>query len=301
MSNDLFRNRRDQGWQAATIRVKEVPWPGKSSPSDPARPKATVGEAGAIIPSRFGYLFWKRVADVVFSLVLFTLLGPVLCVAALLVKLSSHGPAFYRQTRLGKNGRLFTLLKLRTMVDNAEAQTGPVWSIGDDPRITSLGRLLRKTHIDEFPQLLNVLRGHMSLVGPRPERPEIVATLESQIPFYRERLKVHPGITGLAQLRLLPDAGLDCVRRKLVHDLYYVQCVSPWLDFRLLIVTAWVLLAELSHSAWSCLTLPSHQAVEHGFRQIVGTLNNDASAAPLPLTDMATVARESGMELASSD
>jgi hypothetical protein len=141
----------------------------------------------------------------------------------------------------------------------------------------------------------------MSLVGPRPERPEIIATLESQIPHYRERLQVRPGITGLAQLRLLPDAGLECVRRKLIHDLYYVHCVSPWLDFRLLVVTAWVLLAELCHSAWSSLMLPSHQAIEHRFQQIVGSLNNDAAGTPLSSTDMATVAYEPGMELATSD
>ncbi len=247
-----------------------------------------------------GYPFWKRVADVLLSLALFVLLGPVICVAALLVKLTSRGPAIYRQTRLGKNGRPFTLLKLRTMVDDAEAQTGPVWSIGDDPRSTPLGRLLRKTHIDEFPQLLNVLAGQMSLVGPRPERPEIIATLNSQVPHYGERLQVRPGITGLAQLRLLPDADLDCVRRKLVHDLYYVQCVGPWLDFRLLIVTAWKLLAELCHSAWTCLALPSHQAIEHGFRQIVGSLNDDAEATSSS-SALATVASEPAMEMASSD
>jgi lipopolysaccharide/colanic/teichoic acid biosynthesis glycosyltransferase len=156
------------------------------------------------------------------------------------------------------------MIKLRTMVDNAEAQTGPVWSTGNDSRTTPLGRLLRKTHIDEFPQLLNVLFGQMSLVGPRPERPEFVASLEREVPGYRQRLDVQPGITGLAQLRLPPDTDIESVRRKIVFDLHYVQWVSPWLDLHLLVLTAWSLIRDLCRCAGTCVKLPIRERRHYG-------------------------------------
>jgi lipopolysaccharide/colanic/teichoic acid biosynthesis glycosyltransferase len=135
------------------------------------------------------------------------------------------------------------------MVDKAEAKTGPVWSSKDDARITWLGRLLRTTHIDEFPQLWNVICGQMSLVGPRPERPEIVAGLDWEIPCYRERLRVRPGITGLAQVRLPP----------------------PWLDARLLFATAWSFAWQLAWYPWKWIALPSAEAVEQGFLQAINS------------------------------
>src|SRR5438477_13124907 len=161
------------------------------------------------------------------------------------------------------------------MNNDAEAETGPVWSTANDSRVTALGHLLRRTHIDEFPQLWNVVRGEMSLVGRRPERPEFVAKLDWEIPYYRERLKVSPGITGLAQLRLPPDATLECVRRKVVHDVYYVRHVSPFLDVKLLCLTAWRLFKELYRSAWRCLILPSPDEIERGFRRAVGMNSNE--------------------------
>ncbi|MFM8218713.1 MAG: sugar transferase, partial [Planctomycetaceae bacterium] len=139
--------------------------------------------------------------DLVLSLVLLVLALPIMAVAAALVRCSSSGPAIYRQIRLGLGGRPFVIFKLRTMVDGAEKATGPVWSsgVGRDQRITPLGSFLRNTHVDELPQLFNVLMGQMSLVGPRPERPEFVEPLLDQLPGYAHRLRVLPGVTGLAQ------------------------------------------------------------------------------------------------------
>jgi hypothetical protein len=178
---------------------------------------------------------------------------------------------------MGLAGRPFTLIKLRTMKHDAEAQSGPVWATDHDVRVTPIGQLLRQTHIDEFPQLINVIRGDMSLVGPRPERPEFVARLDWEVPHYRERLGVRPGITGLAQLRLHADTGLETVRHKLVYDIYYVRNVNPILDAKLLVLTAWRLCEELIRFGWHVLTLPSHEEAERAFYRLVG-INNDASA-----------------------
>jgi lipopolysaccharide/colanic/teichoic acid biosynthesis glycosyltransferase len=183
------------------------------------------------------YLPCKTVVDRVLALVLLVPAAPLLALAALLVKLTSRGPAFYTQQRLGLNGKPFTIYKLRTMIHKAESLTGPRWSLPGDPRITRMGVLLRVTHLDELPQLLNVLRGEMSLIGPRPERPEFLPELERALPAYRKRLAVRPGVTGLAQVQLPPDSDVHSVRRKLAYDLFYVQRISPWLDVRLLCCT----------------------------------------------------------------
>jgi lipopolysaccharide/colanic/teichoic acid biosynthesis glycosyltransferase len=182
---------------------------------------------------------WKRCFDLlVTSLVLIPAL-PVMAVAAALVKITSPGPVVYTQVRLGRNGRAFVIYKLRSMTHNCEATSGIVWSSGrNDPRVTWVGRILRKTHIDELPQLFNILRGEMSLVGPRPERPELVQELEQQLPDYRGRLDANPGLTGLAQVQLPPDSDLESVARKLALDLHYVGCESVWLDLRLVFTTA---------------------------------------------------------------
>lgn len=180
----------------------------------------------------------KVTGDAVLAGVLLILVAPLVLLLALLVKLTSAGPAFYSQTRLGRQGRLFQLFKLRTMSHECEKQSGPRWCTPGDSRITPLGRWLRRTHLDELPQLWNVLRGEMSLVGPRPERPEFVSWLEQALPNYRERLLVRPGITGLAQVQLPPDTDLADVRRKLAYDRYYVYRFTPWLDLRILATTA---------------------------------------------------------------
>ena len=180
----------------------------------------------------------KEAADFVLALILTVLALPVIGLLALAVKLTSRGPAFYTQTRVGRNGRLFTIYKVRTMVHRCESLTGPRWSVPGDPRITAVGHALRVTHLDELPQLLNVLRGEMSLIGPRPERPEFVPELEAALPCYRDRLAVLPGVTGLAQVQLPADTDLDSVRKKLAYDLYYIRNLNPALDLRILLCTA---------------------------------------------------------------
>lgn len=189
-------------------------------------------------PRQAWYLPLKALFDFVSGLILLVLLSPVILISAVLVKLTSQGPAFYLQTRVGKDGRLFRMIKLRSMRDDAEAGTGAVWCRSQDDRITPIGLVLRATHIDEFPQLINVVKGDMSLIGPRPERPEFVREFERDIDGYAERLRVRPGITGIAQLRLPPDTDLDSVQQKLEFDLYYVRNLGPLLDAVAMVATA---------------------------------------------------------------
>ena len=163
---------------------------------------------------------------------------PIILVLVFLVRLTSYGPGIYRQQRVGKNGRVFTLYKIRTMIHNAEALTGPVWTAPNDPRITKFGKLLRAVHLDELPQLFNVLMGHMSLIGPRPERPEFTEYLAQEVPGYMKRYVVPPGITGLAQINLPPDTDVDNVRKKLLLDWEYIQTANWKLDVKILLCTA---------------------------------------------------------------
>ena len=176
----------------------------------------------------------KRLIDCVLATTLLVFASPLLLLLTVLIRCTSRGPAIYPQVRLGRRDRRFTLYKLRTMQHDCEKLTGPCWALPNDPRVTAVGRFLRRTHMDELPQLWNVLRGEMSLVGPRPERPEIIVKLEDSIPQYAERRRVLPGLTGLAQLQLPPDTDLSCVRRKLVYDLHYIDSTSLWLDTRIL-------------------------------------------------------------------
>ncbi|HMF12114.1 MAG TPA: sugar transferase [Gemmataceae bacterium] len=179
----------------------------------------------------------RQALDVAPASLLLLCSWPVLLVAIALIKLTSRGAALYSQTRLGRGGKPFRIYKVRTMVTDCERASGPRWSTAGDPRVLPVGRLLRRTHVDELPQLWNVLRGDMSLVGPRPERPEFVPKLERIIPHYRDRLAVLPGLTGLAQIHLPPDSDLESVRRKLAFDLHYVHARSTWLDLRILAAT----------------------------------------------------------------
>lgn len=156
---------------------------------------------------------------------------PVMALTALAVRLSSPGPIFYRQVRVGMGGTEFTLYKFRSMRADAEARTGAVWAARDDPRATRVGRIIRKLRIDELPQLVNVLKGEMSIVGPRPERPEFVRALIEKVPYYRQRLCVRPGITGWAQINYKYGDTLEDTMHKLEYDLYYVKRMSPSLDF----------------------------------------------------------------------
>ena len=179
----------------------------------------------------------KRTVDFTLAVILTVLTAPLLVLAVLLVKLTSAGPVIYSQTRLGRHRRAFTIYKIRSMYHDCERVSGPKWSSGDDPRVTPVGRFLRRSHLDELPQLWNVVKGEMSLVGPRPERPEFIAQLEKSLPRYGERLDVWPGLTGIAQVNLPPDVDQESVRRKLAYDLYYVENRSFWLDLRLILST----------------------------------------------------------------
>ncbi len=180
---------------------------------------------------------WKSIVERALASVLLVTTLPIMVVLIVIVRSTSRGPAIFHQVRVGRNGRLFTMYKFRTMVQEAEAQTGPIWALTDDPRLTRIGRIIRKAHLDELPQLWNVLRGDMALVGPRPERPEFTHSLAKEIPNYMHRLAVLPGITGLAQINLPADSDLDSVRRKLVLDLEYVQSATLSIDLRLLLCT----------------------------------------------------------------
>lgn len=181
----------------------------------------------ALSPLTPAQRFVKRVVDVMGALCLLVLTAPLMLLAALLIRLTSPGPAFYTQTRVGKAGREFPLLKLRTMIAGAEARTGPVLATAGDPRITAIGRILRAMRLDELPQLVNVLRGEMSLIGPRPERPHFVNIYRRRLPGYELRLAIKPGITGLAQTfcRYSTAPAL-----KLRFDLNYIGNYSLALD-----------------------------------------------------------------------
>ena len=175
--------------------------------------------------------------DRIVGLLLLVVFSPLIVMSALLVKLTSRGPAFYQQDRVGQGGRLFKIIKLRTMRVDAESHTGPVWASEEDPRSTLVGKFLRKSHLDEFPQLVNVIRGEMSLVGPRPERPHFVKQLSETVPDYKKRLSVKPGITGLAQVRAGADQTLRDVRRKVKLDAMYIRRMCWLADFIVMIRT----------------------------------------------------------------
>ena len=220
--------------------------------SDPFR----VGGADLLVPV-LGYVHAKAVADVFLGVVLLILLLPVIALLLLLVKCTSRGPALYCQTRMGRDRQTFTLYKIRSMYHDCERHTGPKWASTDDPRVTPLGRFLRKTHLDELPQLWNVIRGEMSLVGPRPERPEFVEQLERVIPDYAQRLAIRPGVTGLAQVQLPPDSDLQSVRRKVTCDLFYIRNMNPLLDLQILLATATKVFGVPCESSCSLLGVPS--------------------------------------------
>jgi sugar transferase (PEP-CTERM system associated) len=179
----------------------------------------------------------KRLFDIVASLLLLVLALPLILVTAIAVKLESRGPAFFRQRRVGLYGELFEVIKLRSMRLDAEIGGKAVWAQKDDPRVTRVGRIIRKLRIDELPQAWGVLKGEMSFVGPRPERPQFVADLEARLPFYSERHVVKPGITGWAQINYPYGASVEDAREKLEYDLYYAKNYTPFLDLLILLQT----------------------------------------------------------------
>ncbi len=212
----------------------------------------------------------KRFLDIVGSLVGLVLTLPVWIILPILIKLDSPGPVFYSQTRVGRDrrqgsrrycqrtdsverrnrdrrqenysGSVFRMFKFRTMIDNAEGSSGPVWATSNDPRVTRLGAFMRKSRLDEIPQFLNVLSGEMSLVGPRPERPKFVADLAKEVPNYTRRLEAKPGVTGLAQVESGYDTSLSTVTEKVKYDVQYIDNWSLWLDIKILLRTVKVVL-----------------------------------------------------------
>jgi sugar transferase (PEP-CTERM system associated) len=185
--------------------------------------------SGELEPRRQNVLF-QHLSNLTLATLGLVLAAPIMALAAVGVRFSSAGPVFYRQVRVGKDGKAFTLYKFRSMRADAEAGTGAVWAVKDDPRVTRVGKIIRKLRIDELPQLINVIKGEMSIVGPRPERPEFVQALSEKIPYYRQRLCVRPGITGWAQISYKYGDTVEDTMRKLEYDLYYIKHMSPSLD-----------------------------------------------------------------------
>jgi lipopolysaccharide/colanic/teichoic acid biosynthesis glycosyltransferase len=240
--------------------------------SDPRHPVALRVPAG-------WYVAVKGVADVLLAVVLLILAAPVILACGLLVRLTSPGAALYTQVRLGQRGRPFRIFKLRTMRTDSETVGGAQWSRPGDPRVTFIGRLLRRTHLDELPQLWNVLKGDMSLVGPRPERPEFVPTLEKAIPGYRDRMRVKPGVTGLAQVQLPPDTDVNSVRRKLAYDLHYIARSGVWLDLRLILCTAFHMLGVPYATLGKLFLLPRPES-DSRLLSAVASANPNPPATP---------------------
>ncbi|WP_412674744.1 sugar transferase [Anoxybacillus ayderensis] len=184
------------------------------------------------------YPYVKRGMDILFVLLSIPVVVPIILIFAILIKLETPGPAFFLQERVGLHGRCFQVIKLRSMGVNAE-KNGAQWAIKNDPRVTKVGAFIRKTRIDELPQLLNVLKGEMSLIGPRPERPIFTEKFSKEIPGFKDRLQVKPGITGWAQV----NGGYDITpREKLELDRYYIEHMSFWLDVKILFKTVKVCL-----------------------------------------------------------
>lgn len=185
------------------------------------------------------FLFIKRFMDIFIALIALLLTLPLMVVFGVLIILESNGSCFYSQTRVGKDGKLFTIYKLRSMYIDAE-KGGPRWAQENDPRVTKIGRYIRKTRIDEIPQLINIIKGDMSMVGPRPERPYYIHEFNKEIPEYNHRLTIIPGLTGWAQV----NGGYELSpREKLEKDLYYIKNQSIWLDFKIILKTIKIVLS----------------------------------------------------------
>ena len=209
--------------------------------TDELRPSQLIFSSSDLGPNRTGVLLQSAYSMAIAAAAALAT-APVMLLVVALVKLTSPGPALFRQQRVGKNNCIFTLYKFRSMVRDAEAQSGAVWATRNDPRVTPVGRWLRKLRLDELPQLFNVLKGDMSIVGPRPERPEFVADLEKRIPYYRQRHCIKPGITGWAQIKHKYGDTIEDTIVKLEYDLYYIKNLAPALDAVIMFHTAKVML-----------------------------------------------------------
>jgi exopolysaccharide biosynthesis polyprenyl glycosylphosphotransferase len=190
----------------------------------------------------------KRLVDVIVSALILVLGLPFWLVVAAMIRINSPGPVLYKQERVGRNGRKFHMFKFRSMYTDAETTSGPVWAAKRDPRVTKVGKIIRRLHIDEVPQFINVLRGDMSLVGPRPERTFFVEKLAAELPLYKRRLKVRPGITGWAQVKHKYDESIEDVKVKLKYDLFYIENMSWRMDLKILFNTFYVMLLGKGHT-----------------------------------------------------
>jgi len=189
---------------------------------------------GLIRFARRHFVEFKRFFDITVGAIGLVIALPAIALAALLIKIVSPGPVFFKQERVGWDGRIFDIYKMRTMSIDAEKSTGPVWATEDDPRLIRFGKLMRKMHVDELPQLFNVLKGDMSIVGPRPERPVFVKKLTAEITDYGKRIRVRPGITGLAQVWHKYDETMEDVRKKVKYDLLYIREMCLMVDLRIM-------------------------------------------------------------------
>jgi len=185
----------------------------------------------------------KRMLDLLLTVPLIIIIAPVACVAAIAIKIESKGPVLYKQERVGRDFRKFKTIKFRSMLHNAEDETGPMWAEQNDPRVTKIGRFLRRFRLDEVPQFINVLKGDMSIIGPRPERPYFVDKLSKEYPLYHRRLSVLPGISGWSQIKHPYDEDIEGIRQKLKYDFYYIENLSFGLDLKIMISTIWVMLS----------------------------------------------------------
>ncbi len=196
------------------------------------------GVLGALVRfARRNYIYFKRLVDLIGATIGLIICAPLFLIIAILIRIDSKGPVFFRQIRVGKEGRVFKIWKFRTMRENAEFETGPIWAEDSDPRMTRVGYFLRKSHLDELPQLINVFFGEMSLIGPRPERPEMAELILKHVPHFSQRLKVHPGITGLAQVRYTYGASIKDAAKKLRYDLLYMKKLCFLLDIQIIFWT----------------------------------------------------------------
>ena len=230
---------------------------------------------------------FKRACDLALGLGLLLVALPVILTTWALVRATSPGPGFYSQVRVGRGGRNYRIYKIRTMTYNCEAGSGARWATRGDCRATPVGRVLRKLHLDELPQLWNVLRGDMSLVGPRPERPEFVVPLSAEIDGYPERHRVRPGVTGLAQIQLQADSDIASVRTKLVLDRHYVENGGFWLDIRIMLGTVVYLLGFSYAKVRWLMRLPNplvetRQTNDTRVHGVLGPLKAAKSQEPVP-------------------
>lgn len=238
----------DAGQEVAIAKKSEIPSEVSTQSKARAPEPSTValfgsGFLGMLISFvRRTYAITKRIIDLIGSVIGIVIAAPLMLLTALLIKLTSKGPIFYSQTRVGKDGNHFEIYKFRTMKSDAEKESGPVWAKANDNRLTPIGGFLRKAHIDELPQLFNVLKGEMSIIGPRPERPIFVEQFKQQINNYENRLAIKPGITGLAQVWHRYDETIEDVKKKVKYDILYIKRMCLWADITIALRTVYVIL-----------------------------------------------------------